>query len=544
MSGQASAEAHDDEPPQADSASTDAWIGRVIDDRYQIERVLGEGGMGAVFVAEHLKLRKQVAFKIIRPQFAGEEAYMARFFREVMATARIENPHVARAMDCGELPGGGAFLVTELVRGRDMRAVLRPGPMSWPRACLIAVQIADALVAAHAEGIVHRDLKPENVMIDERDDGSIHARVLDFGIARVAGGDGSAAPLTRVGSVIGTPGYMAPEQAVGDSVDHRVDLYALGAILWECVVGRPLWRADSLAEIFAAQLAGDAPSLADEAASPCPPELTALVAALLERATGDRPQSAAEVRDALMLMVAASGEASSLTSGAGLAARGLAAASLASPVLHDAPTPPQPVTLPDDAGTLAIAAASIRHDPTTRRAVMLLGGLTALSLVIIAVVLAIKPEAAVAVDQGETGAPVAKEERSVLAKLVSDDDDDDDEKEATPLPARLVKSFAEMSTAKRSKERRAAAKEILDYTPAEAVPEFARLSAELELAKKCEQKREKVIALRGLKDSRALPPLRRLDGSGHSGCGTFVKRDCYECLRSELAKAIVLLEEG
>src|SRR5690606_35694773 len=143
----------------ATDALAAAWIGRVIDDRYKIVEVLGEGGMGAVFVAEQLRLRKQVAFKTIRAEFAAHSQAEARFTREALATGRLDHPHVASAIDYGPLPEGGAYLVTQLVRGETLTKRLEAGPLAWPQVCLLGSQIADALAAAHALGIIHRDLK-------------------------------------------------------------------------------------------------------------------------------------------------------------------------------------------------------------------------------------------------------------------------------------------------------------------------------------------------------------------------------------------------
>jgi serine/threonine protein kinase len=214
--------------------SVDDWIGQVIDNRYRIVELLGEGGMGAVFAAEHLKLRKQVALKIIRAEFASNPVIEARFAREATATSKLEHPHVASAVDYGTLPDGGAFLVTQLVRGVSLARQLERGRMRWAVAADLGAQVADALAAAHAAGIVHRDLKPDNILVETRDDGKFHVKVVDFGIARLteeAIGDGTLRPLTRMGAIIGTPGYMAPEQAVGEPVDARGDLYALGVIV-------------------------------------------------------------------------------------------------------------------------------------------------------------------------------------------------------------------------------------------------------------------------------------------------------------------------
>ncbi|HJK97247.1 MAG TPA: serine/threonine-protein kinase, partial [Polyangiaceae bacterium LLY-WYZ-14_1] len=223
--------------------SSDPYLGRVLDDRYRIVQRLGTGGMGAVFVGEHLGLQKKVAIKVVKQELAGNDDVAQRFAREALASARLDHPHVATALDSGTLEEGGAYLVMQLVRGRSLRSYLGDqGPMTWTDACEVGAQVADALAAAHREGIVHRDLKPENLLLEERDGGALHVRVVDFGIARVTspemGRKTLTQTITRAGTVVGTPGYMAPEQAMGDVVDERTDLYALGVIVWELVTGR------------------------------------------------------------------------------------------------------------------------------------------------------------------------------------------------------------------------------------------------------------------------------------------------------------------
>jgi serine/threonine protein kinase len=295
-----------------------AWIGRVIDQRYRIEELLGEGGMGTVFVAEHLQLQKRVALKTIHGQFADNREMAARFAREAMTSAHIEHPNVVSALDFGELAEGGAYLVMQLVRGPSLRDHLEAhGALAWPEACRLMAQVADALVAAHGSGIVHRDLKPENVLLVNGEDGLPMAKVLDFGIAHVTAKSmappEAGKPLTQVGVVIGTPGYMPPEQATGQPVDERADLYALGVMLWELVMGRGPFAAPTFSEIFTKQITSAAPEL-EPAGRAAPAELRALVRSLLETAPAKRPASALPVRDALRALAqqATAGDAASL----------------------------------------------------------------------------------------------------------------------------------------------------------------------------------------------------------------------------------------
>jgi hypothetical protein len=287
----------------------DRWLDRVLDERYRILRLLGEGGMGAVFVAEHLMLRKLVALKVVRTEMKVEGAEVAvRLAREAMATARLEHPHVASAIDYGSLPEGGAYFVMQLVRGTSLRRLLSGGRrLRWRRAVEIAAQVADALSATRGAGITHRDLKPDNILVEVREDGSDLVKVLDFGIAQVAPRSNGATPgaepnrqITVAGTVMGTPGYMAPEQAVGDKVDHRADIYALGVVLWECIAGRELWVGPDLTTLVSRQMAERVPLLCNQELDPCPPpELDELIQQMTQRLPGARPENAAQVRDAL-----------------------------------------------------------------------------------------------------------------------------------------------------------------------------------------------------------------------------------------------------
>lgn len=253
--------------------------------------------MGAVFTAEQISLHTLVAVKMIHAVYTENVEISERFRREAMATAKIDHPNVTRAIDFGRLPNGGAYLVTQLVRGPTLTQTIAAGKLPWRKACDIGFQIADALVAAHGAGIIHRDLKPDNILLERREETSV-VKVLDFGLARLADGGPGATPLTRLGTVMGTPGYMAPEQGAGEPTDERTDLYALGVVLWECLAGRELWDGGELSDIMLRQLSQPPPSLVAEIPD-LPPEFDRLLGKLLAREARDRPQTAREVREAL-----------------------------------------------------------------------------------------------------------------------------------------------------------------------------------------------------------------------------------------------------
>ncbi|HEX7668809.1 MAG TPA: serine/threonine-protein kinase, partial [Polyangiaceae bacterium] len=243
----------DAQPP----AGEHPLVGTVLAERYRVDRFLGSGGMGAVYLGEHILMRKAVALKVLHRDMTVHAEVVARFEREAVAAGRIDHPNVAAASDFGRLADGSFYLVLEYVDGRSLASLIDEGPIELGRTLAIAEQVASALVAAHVAGIVHRDLKPDNVMLVRSADGADHVKVLDFGIAKVAGqeADGAASEngrqLTRVGAVMGTVGYMAPEQALGQAVDHRADLYAFGVLLYEMVAGTRPFVAEELSQVIA-----------------------------------------------------------------------------------------------------------------------------------------------------------------------------------------------------------------------------------------------------------------------------------------------------
>jgi serine/threonine protein kinase len=279
------------------SEPADPLVGSTVAGRYRIECLLGSGGMGAVYRAEHVHMRKTVALKVLHKEFIGVNEVVARFEREAIAAGRIEHPNVAPATDFGKLDDGSFYLVLEYIDGTSLRAIIDEGPLEWRRAVAIGKQVVSALVAAHAAGIVHRDLKPDNVMLVQQPDGSERAKVLDFGIARVSVPEAQkdATHLTKVGAVMGTVQYMSPEQALGDNVDERTDLYALGIILHEMISGRLPFDADTAAQILAKQITEAPPPLP----AGTPALLGALVGELLRKTAIERPPSARAVLERL-----------------------------------------------------------------------------------------------------------------------------------------------------------------------------------------------------------------------------------------------------
>ncbi len=279
----------------------DSLLGSVLAGRYRIKRMVGEGGMGKVYEAEHIVLEKRVALKVLNPEYATKQDLRDRFLQEARAASRINHEHIVDITDFGTTDAGTVFFAMEFLDGHDLGTVLaRDGALPWPRARDIAVQVARALAAAHSKGIIHRDLKPENIFLVEREGRKDFVKVVDFGIAKLIGLDESQRKLTKTGVIFGTPDYMSPEQATGRPLDQRADVYALGVILYEMVAGRVPFDAPSFMAILTKHMFEDplppslaAPELDIDAA------VDALILKALEKEPDKRFQSMSEFAEAM-----------------------------------------------------------------------------------------------------------------------------------------------------------------------------------------------------------------------------------------------------
>ncbi len=282
---------------------------------YEIIAPIGAGGMGAVYRARDARLDRDVAIKVLADSLVKDQASMARFEREAMSVAKLSHPNILSIFEFAH-DAGLAFVVMELVDGETLRARLERGPIPARKAIAYALQIARGLGAAHARGIVHRDLKPENVMIT-RDD---HVKILDFGLAKTTTSkmDGSQLPTqiadTTPGTVLGTFGYMAPEQVRGLVVDHRADMFSFGAVLYEMLAGQRAFRGETAADTMTAILTREPPDL-DPAALAIPPGLDRIVRRCLEKNAELRFQSANDLAFALENVTSTSGTTSGATLG-------------------------------------------------------------------------------------------------------------------------------------------------------------------------------------------------------------------------------------
>jgi serine/threonine-protein kinase len=286
-------------------SDTPSLVGTVVAGRYRILRRLGEGGMGVVYEAVDDRLEKHVAVKVLREDFARRQDVVARFTQEAKSAARIKHENVLDVTDYGQTEDGSFFIAMELLVGTDLADVLQSeGTLTQERGVEVALQVCRALHAAHQKGIVHRDMKPENIFLVRADDGREVVKIVDFGIAQmkdISGSTEGSRKLTRTGMIFGTPEYMSPEQAAGKPIDHRVDVYAAGVILYEMFAGRVPFVGDSFMGILTQHMFEQPPKI--NAVNPravVSPELEAVIFKALAKDPAQRYQSMQEFADDLL----------------------------------------------------------------------------------------------------------------------------------------------------------------------------------------------------------------------------------------------------
>jgi len=280
----------------------DSLVGTTIAGRYRIDALLGRGGMGAVFRAHHLLLKRDVAVKVLHPELLGNEDISKRFDREAQSAARLDHPNVIPVTEFGSTEAGMKYMVMQLLSGQELSDLL-VGPIDPLRAIELEIQILRGLEHAHGKGVVHRDLKPENVFVTQDHEGKEVLKLVDFGIAKIVDepedGD-TGKPLTRLGLVFGTPHYMSPEQATGSPVDHRTDIYSAGVLLYQMLAGRLPFEHDDPVSLIRMQVTVDPPPLPDF----IPQRLVRVVSLMMAKSRDQRYPDARSARKALQAVQA------------------------------------------------------------------------------------------------------------------------------------------------------------------------------------------------------------------------------------------------
>ena len=273
-------------------------VGRTIADRYEILSRLGEGGMGAVYIARQVAMDREVAVKVLHREFLRDESSRKRFVREMQATSAISHPNTVTVYDYGTTEQGEAFLVMELLSGMTLhQAIAGCGAMPTARVVHITQQVSQALASAHDKGIIHRDIKPENIILLDSYGVDDWVKVLDFGIARMGESEGGFGreSLTQTGTVLGTPSYMSPERAMGRPMDHRSDIYAVGVLMYVMATGRTPFESTEPMSVLFKHVSEPVPPLSAKTDEPHPGWMDALIARLMAKEPDDRPDSLHEV---------------------------------------------------------------------------------------------------------------------------------------------------------------------------------------------------------------------------------------------------------
>jgi serine/threonine-protein kinase len=275
-------------------------VGEVIDGRYRIFKKLGEGGMGEVYAAEHVHIEKKFALKLLKAEIVSNAEAVKRFQQEARSSSSIKHRNIIAVEDFGRLADGRIYMCMELLAGAPLNDMIQQ-PMAADRLLNILIQAGHGLAAAHAKGIIHRDMKPENIYVTQDATGDV-PKLLDFGIAKVAGNDGQN-NLTRTGTIFGTPFYMAPEQALGNPVDARTDVYAMGVIMYECFAGSLPFQGESFMGILTQHITTEPEPVAQRAAKAgrsLPPGIAEIITRCMQKDPARRFQTMDELVNALI----------------------------------------------------------------------------------------------------------------------------------------------------------------------------------------------------------------------------------------------------
>src|SRR4051812_39248079 len=288
-------------PGQAPQIESPSLVGQILDGRYRITRKLGEGGMGEVYAADHVHIEKKFAIKLLRPEIVSNPEAVTRFRQEARSSSSIGHRNIIAIEDFGQLADGRIYMCMELLNGAALNDLIKQ-QQPVERLLNIIIQTGHGLAAAHAKNITHRDMKPENIFVTVGPQGEDIPKILDFGIAKVSGNDGQN-HLTRTGTIFGTPFYMAPEQALGNPVDARTDIYAMGVIAYEVFAGSLPFQGESFMGILTQHISTEPEPVAQRAAKAgrqLPPGLADIVTRCLRKNPAERFQTMDELVNAFI----------------------------------------------------------------------------------------------------------------------------------------------------------------------------------------------------------------------------------------------------
>ena len=332
-------------------------IGSLLDGRYRVEAILGRGGMGRVYKAEHTSLGRAVAIKVLHTRLGSSKEAAQRFQREAKASGRLDHPNIVAVSDFGALEDGSLFLVMEALEGEPLGSRLeREKRIPWEEALGIIRGVLSGLAHAHAKGIVHRDIKPDNIFLAKKGDETV-VKILDFGIAKVIAGNADDPATTRAGLTVGTPAYLSPEQAVGGAITGASDLYSTSIVLYEMLTGRPPFLDQEPLAMLTAHVSRDVPPFSEVAPDlQVPPGLEPVILAGLQKISAERTSSAIEYMQRLDEVARAAG----VDFGGVPRASGQFSISLPVRVVANTPHPfatPTPMPFASEIGTAPTAAS-------------------------------------------------------------------------------------------------------------------------------------------------------------------------------------------
>jgi serine/threonine protein kinase len=281
-------------------------VGRVIDGKFELQEVIGQGGMGTVYLGRQSSMERDVAVKVLKRRFAEDAVSIKRFMREAKAASKLQHQNTITVHDWGQTDDGWLYMVLERLHGQSLADILEDEiRLGYVRAVHIVAQICDSLSEAHGAGITHRDLKPENIFIEAQIGNPDHVKVLDFGIAKMH--EEGVSQATATGMVCGTPAYMSPEQAMGHEIDGRSDVYALGILLYELVSGKQPFEGDAAMEVMLKHLNDAPPEIEPKIADQLPEGVKTAIAAMLSKKAAGRPADCQQVKSMLLSAIGATG---------------------------------------------------------------------------------------------------------------------------------------------------------------------------------------------------------------------------------------------